>query len=81
LSSGSLEERHERRVLVEERLDRAGAVPRLESAATLASAPAELKPFVKVGLVREANKVRAILRDLRRELSHSASARLRDVEA
>ncbi len=46
-----------------------GAVPRLEAAATLASAPPELKPFVKVGLVRESNKVRAILRDARRELS------------
>jgi hypothetical protein len=46
-----------------------GAVPRLEAAATLASAPAELKPFVKVGLVREANKVRAILRDARREIA------------
>ena len=29
-------------------------MPRLEAAATLASAPPELKPFVKVGLVREA---------------------------
>ena len=45
-----------------------GAVPRLEAATALASAPAELKPFLKVGLVREANKVRAILRDARREL-------------
>jgi hypothetical protein len=48
-----------------------GAVPRLEAATTLASSPQELKPFVKVGLVREANKVRAILRDARRELSRS----------
>jgi hypothetical protein len=46
-----------------------GAVPRLEAAATLSSAPPDLKPFVKVGLVREANKVRAILRDARREVA------------
>jgi hypothetical protein len=46
-----------------------GAVPRLEAAATLVSAPPDLKPFVKVGLVREANKVRAVLRDARREVT------------
>lgn len=46
-----------------------GAVPRLEAAATLASAPADLKPFVKVGLVRERNKVRAAIRAARRELT------------
>jgi hypothetical protein len=34
---------------------------------------------VKVGLAREANKVRTILRDARRELSHAAPGRLRDV--
>ena len=45
-----------------------GAVPRLEAAASLAAAPAELKPFIRVGLVRESNKVRAILRAARREL-------------
>jgi Peptidase family M28 len=45
-----------------------GAVPRLEAAASLASAPADLKPFIKVGLVREANKVRAAIRAARREL-------------
>ena len=45
-----------------------GAVPRLEAAATMASLPADLKPFAKVGLVREANKVRAILRDVAREI-------------
>ena len=45
-----------------------GAVPRLEAAASLAAAPADLKPFVRVGLVRESNKVRAILRAARREL-------------
>jgi peptidase M28-like protein len=52
-----------------------GAVPRLEAATALASAPPELKPFVKVGLVRESNKVRAILRDVRRELSVSLASR------
>jgi N-acetylated-alpha-linked acidic dipeptidase len=46
-----------------------GAVPRLEAAASLAAAPAEQRPFMKVGLVREANKVRAVLRAVSRELS------------
>jgi hypothetical protein len=45
-----------------------GTVPRLEAAATFAAAPSEMKPFIKVGLVREANKVRAILRAVSREL-------------
>lgn len=45
-----------------------GAVPRLEAAASLAAAPADLKPFLRAGLVRESNKVRAILRAARREL-------------
>lgn len=45
-----------------------GIVPRLEAALGLAAASSEIKPFLKVGLVREANKVRAILRDARREL-------------
>jgi peptidase M28-like protein len=49
-----------------------GPVPRLEAAATLASTPADLKPFVKVGLLREANKVRAILRDVRRALTSAS---------
>jgi hypothetical protein len=48
-----------------------GAVPRLEAAASLAMAPPDLKPFIKVGLVREANKVRAIIRAARRELNAS----------
>jgi hypothetical protein len=52
-----------------------GAVPRLEAATTLASAPAPLKPFLKVGLVRESNKVRAILRDARHELRVSLESR------
>ncbi len=46
-----------------------GPVPRLEAAAGLADAPIELRPFVKVGLVRELNKVRATVRALRRELA------------
>ena len=45
-----------------------GAVPRLEAAASLPQAPAEMKPFIKVGLVREINKVRATLRAVAREL-------------
>jgi N-acetylated-alpha-linked acidic dipeptidase len=48
-----------------------GTVPRLEAALGLASASDDLKPFLKVGLVREANKVRAIVRAARRELQHS----------
>jgi len=45
-----------------------GVVPRLEAAATLPEAAAELKPFIRVGLVREGNKVRALLRAARRAL-------------
>jgi hypothetical protein len=48
-----------------------GTVPRLEAALSLASASDELKPFLKVGLVREANKVRAIVREAQRELQYS----------
>jgi peptidase M28-like protein len=50
-----------------------GPVPRLEAAANLASAPLEMKPFIKVGLVREANKVRAMIRAARRELASTSS--------
>ena len=39
-----------------------GTLPRLEAAASLPQAPAEMKPFAKVGLQREMNKVRATLR-------------------
>ncbi|MEZ5293215.1 MAG: M28 family peptidase [Vicinamibacterales bacterium] len=46
-----------------------GAVPRLEAAASIASAAPDLQPFVKVGLQREVNKVRATLRAVRRELA------------
>ena len=45
-----------------------GPVPRLEAARACRQRRAELKPFLKVGLVRESNKVRAILRAARREL-------------
>lgn len=45
-----------------------GPVPRLEAAAGIAAAPVELKPFIKVGLTREINKVRAVVRAVRREL-------------
>ena len=52
-----------------------GAVPRLEAAASLASAPDALRPFIKVGLVREVNKVRAAIRAARRELKASMESR------
>ena len=45
-----------------------GVLPRLEPAASLPSAPAEMKPFAKVGLIREMNKVRATLRAVRQAL-------------
>jgi N-acetylated-alpha-linked acidic dipeptidase len=45
-----------------------GVLPRLEGAASLAAASIELKPFLKVGLVREMNKVHATLRAVQREL-------------
>jgi N-acetylated-alpha-linked acidic dipeptidase len=48
-----------------------GPVPKLEAAAGLGTASAEMRPFLKVGLVREANKVRATLRAARRELKVS----------
>jgi hypothetical protein len=46
-----------------------GPVPRLEAAATIASAPLAMQPFIRVGLQREINKVRATLRAVRRELT------------
>jgi len=49
-----------------------GAVPRLEPAAAFAATPAALKPFLRVGLVRESNKVRAVIREARRELQSGA---------
>lgn len=45
------------------------AVPRLEAAALLAGAPAAMRPFVRTALVRERNKVRAMLREARRLLA------------
>lgn len=45
-----------------------GVVPRLEAAASIASAPEALRPFIAVGLRREVNKVRATLRAVMREL-------------
>jgi N-acetylated-alpha-linked acidic dipeptidase len=45
-----------------------GAVPRLEAAAQIGSATADMKRFIRTGLVRERNKIRAILRSARREL-------------
>ncbi len=44
-------------------------VPRLEIAARLADAPPDRKPFLKTALVRERNKVRAMIRAAMRELS------------
>ena len=45
-----------------------GPVPRLEAAAAIAAAPPDQQPFMKVGLQREINKVRATLRAVRREV-------------
>jgi hypothetical protein len=53
-----------------------GAVPRLEAAATLSSLDNDAKRFARVGLVREANKVRAVLRAARRELRVSLESRV-----
>jgi len=46
-----------------------GPVPRLEAAATIAQAPEAMRPFIAVGLTREINKVRAVVRAVRRELA------------
>lgn len=54
-----------------------GAVPRLEAAASLPSLPDDLKPFARVGLVREINKVRGAFRAVRRELRAPAEANVR----
>jgi hypothetical protein len=53
-----------------------GAVPRLEAAAGLPALNREMKPFVRVGLIREINKVRAVLRAARRELKVSLESRV-----
>jgi hypothetical protein len=46
-------------------------VPRLEAALSIASASPELRPFMCVGLTREANKIKSILRAARREIKSS----------
>lgn len=53
-----------------------GPVPRLEPAASLPSAAADMKPFLRVGLIRERNKVRAELRAARRELKLHLGSRV-----
>ena len=45
------------------------AVPRLAAALDLAAAPPDLRPFIRTGLVRERNKVRAMVRAARKELA------------
>ncbi|MGE5244864.1 MAG: M28 family peptidase [Betaproteobacteria bacterium] len=44
-------------------------VPRLEAANRVATAPAAERPFIRTALVRERNKIRAMLRSAARELS------------
>jgi hypothetical protein len=44
-------------------------VPRLEPAARLAEAPGDQQPFIRTALVRERNKIRAMLRAALRELA------------
>jgi hypothetical protein len=46
-----------------------GVVPRLEGAMRLANTPADGKPFLRTGLLRERNKLRAMLRAAMRELA------------
>ena len=53
-----------------------GAVPRLEAAARLPAMDPALKPFARTALVRERNKIRASLREVRRELKSSVESRL-----
>jgi len=45
-----------------------GTVPRLEMAMRLATAPEDQKPFIRTALMRERNKVRAMVRSAIREL-------------
>ena len=47
-------------------------VPRLEIANQLAAAAAERKPFLNTALVRERNKVRAMIRSALREVTTAA---------
>ena len=44
-------------------------VPRLEAAARIASAPPAMRPFLKTAVLRERNKISAMLRAARRELT------------
>ena len=53
-----------------------GAVPRLEAAKALPAVDPSLKPFVRAGLLRERNKVRAVLRDAQRTLRASMESRV-----
>jgi len=48
---------------------KAGIVPRLESALQYAAAPPDLQPFLRTGLLRECNKLRAMIRAAHRELT------------
>ncbi len=52
-----------------------GPVPRLEAAASIGSAAPELRPFIRTALVRERNKIRAMLRSLRREVRAASEQR------
>ncbi len=47
-----------------------GPVPKLEPAMHLAAATPDMRRFMKVGMVRELNKVRATLRAVQRELAY-----------
>jgi len=51
-----------------------GVVPRLEAAERLASARDDEKPFIKTSLIRERNKVRAMVRQAARELATVGAA-------
>jgi hypothetical protein len=51
-----------------------GVVPRLEAATRLAAATADAKPFLRTGLLRERNKLRAMLRAALRELETTPGA-------
>jgi hypothetical protein len=53
-----------------------GPVPRLEAAASLPSTDPAMRPFLRVGLIRERNKLRAMLRAVRRELRVGAEQRV-----
>ena len=53
-----------------------GAVPRLEAAASLPSTDPAIRPFLRVGLIRERNTLRAMLRAVRRELRVGAEQRV-----